>query len=132
MTFISFSLAFMMALFTFYVNQKIHKMRNIKILINTLFTVYGNENSFKEFKIDDVPTRLMNEIIEIEKLNDDNYYIDYQLKKLRQLRMVYFDFKDAETAIEEIHKINFVKLDKFFIIFAFLDVKLPNYIYVEC
>lgn len=132
MTFISFSLAFMMALFTFYVNQKIHKMRNIKILINTLFTVYGNENSFKEFKIDEVPTRLMNEIIEIEKLNDDNYYIDYQLKKLRQLRLVYFNFKDNESAIKEINDINFIKLDKFFVILAFLNIKLPKYIYIEC
>ena len=38
--------------------------------------------------------------------------------------MVYFDFKDAETAIEEIHKINFVKWDimyKFVLVWFFFS-----------
>jgi hypothetical protein len=125
MTFISFSLAFMMALITFYVNQRIHKMRNVKILINTLFSVYGNRDSFKEFNVEDVPARLMTEIIEIEKLNDDNYFIDYQLKKLRKLRMVYFNFHDVDSAVIEIENIKFKKLNKSFIVLAFLDIEIP-------
>jgi hypothetical protein len=58
-----FMFAFMLALLTFYVNQRIAKMTNIKILINTLFDIYGGEQAFDDFDSKEVATRLMNEII---------------------------------------------------------------------
>jgi hypothetical protein len=47
MSFTGFMFAFMLALLTFYVNQRIAKMTNIKILINTLFDIYGGEAAMK-------------------------------------------------------------------------------------
>jgi hypothetical protein len=47
MSFTGFMFAFMLALLTFYVNQRIAKMTNIKI-INTLFDIYGGEQAFDD------------------------------------------------------------------------------------
>jgi hypothetical protein len=66
MSFTGFMFAFMLALLTFYVNQRIAKMTNIKILINTLFDIVG-EQAFDDFDSKEVATRLMNEIINIER-----------------------------------------------------------------
>lgn len=123
--------AFLLAISTFYVNHRIQKMTNIKILLNSLFDIYGKENSYHDFNHSEVATRLMDEIINIEKLNDDNFYVNLELKKLKKLRLVYFHYTDGETANRQIKEINFIKLDRFFIIFAFLDIKLPNYIYIQ-
>lgn len=131
MSFFSFLGAFLMALLTFYVNQRIHKFTNIKILINSLFDIYGNEQAFNDFKHEETASRLMDEIINIEKINDDNFFVNIELKKLKKLRLVYFHFKDVETAKEKLNEINFHKLDRFFIILAFLDIKLPRYIYIQ-
>jgi hypothetical protein len=68
MSFTGFMFAFMLALLTFYVNQRIAKMTNI--LINTLFDIYGGEQAFDDFDSKEVATRLMNEIINIEKMNN--------------------------------------------------------------
>lgn len=131
--FITLTIGFWMAFITFYVNQRIHKMRNIKIIINSLFQIYGTSHVFEEFEAKDIPARLMDEIINIEKLSDDNFYIDWGLEKLRALRFAYFEYlthNDKELTIRQIENIKFAKLDKSFIILAFLDIKIP-YIYVR-
>jgi|TARA_R110000782_G_scaffold21299_1_gene57297 hypothetical protein len=125
MSFTGFLFAFALALSTFHVNQRIAKMTNVKILINSLFDIYGHE-SFDDFDGKEVATRLMNEIINIEKINDNNYYINLELKRVKKLRLVYYHFKDKNTATEEIKKIGFVSLNKSFIVLAFLDISLPR------
>lgn len=125
MTFTGFSIAFMLALTTFYVNQRIAKMTNIKILINTLFDIYGGEG-FDEFDSKEVASRLMDEIINIEKMNDNNFYINNELKTLRKLRLVYFNFFDKDKAKEEIKSLKFNKLGRSFIILSFFDLRFPQ------
>lgn len=131
MTFTGFIVAFSMALITFYVNQRLHKMLNIKITINSLFDIYGEEEFIEDFEPTEAAKRLMDEIIIIEKMNDDNFYIQLELKYLRKLRLVYFKYKNKEEAIDEIKKIGFQKLGRSFIILAYLNIKLPYYEYFK-
>jgi hypothetical protein len=49
MSFTGFYVCFYVSIITFYVNQRIAKMTNIKILINTLFDIYGGEQAFDDF-----------------------------------------------------------------------------------
>jgi hypothetical protein len=125
MSFTGFMFAFMLALLTFYVNQRIAKMTNIKILINTLFDIYGGEQAFDDFDSKEV-TRLMNEIINIEKMNDNNFYVNLELETLKELRLVYYRFTDKEIAKEQINSLCFNRLTRSFIILAFLDIIPPN------
>lgn len=125
MSFMGFFIAFMLALTTFYVNQRIAKMTNIKILINTLFDIYGGKR-FDEFDNKEVASRLMDEIINIEKMNDNNFYINNELKVLRKLRLVYFNFENKDKAREEIESLNFTKLGRSFIILSFIDLRFPK------
>jgi hypothetical protein len=122
MSFTGFMFAFMLALLTFYVNQRIAKMTNIKILINTLFDIYGGEQAFDDFDSKEVATRLMNEIINIEKMNDNNFYVNLELETLKELRLVYYRFTDKEIAKEQINSLCFNRLTRSFIILAFLDI----------
>jgi hypothetical protein len=126
MSFTGFMFAFMLALLTFYVNQRIAKMTNIKILINTLFDIYGGEQAFDDFDSKEVATRLMNEIINIEKMNDNNFYVNLELETLKELRLVYYRFTDKEIAKEQINSLCFNRLTRSFIILAFLDIIPPN------
>jgi hypothetical protein len=68
-------------------------MTNIKILINTLFDIYGGEQAFDDFDSSkEVATRLMNEIITIEKMNDNNFYVNLELETLKELRLYLLSF----------------------------------------
>jgi hypothetical protein len=100
-------------------------MTNIKILINSMFDIYGGEG-FEEFESKEVASRLMDEIINIEKMNDNNFYINIELKQLRKLRLIYFNFKDVESAKLEIKELKFNKLGRSFIILSFFDLRFPN------
>jgi len=117
-------IAFILALITFNINQRIQKFINIKILINSLFDIYGKEKSFHEHDMHDASIKLMDEIIEIEKKTDNDYYIDKQIVKLKKLRLLYFNKVSPELIEQELNKIKFEKLDKSFIILCFFNIKL--------
>lgn len=128
MSFISLTIAFWMAFITFYVNQSVHRLRSIKILINTLFYIYGNPNIFDELEPKDIPGKLMDEIIGLEKMHDDNFIISNEIDKLKKLRLAYFTYLehlDKNKTINEISQIKFVKLGNTFIILSFLNLRLP-------
>lgn len=125
--FISLTIAFWMAFITFYVNQSVHRLRNIKILINTLFYIYASPKIFEELEPKDIPGKLMDEIISLEKMHDDNFIISNEIEKLKKLRLAYFkylDHLDKEKTIEEISNIKFAKLGNTFIILSFLNLRL--------
>lgn len=128
MNFISLTVAFWMAFITFYVNQNVHKFRNIKILINTLFYIYGNPNIFHEMDPKDIPNKLLDEIIALEKMHDNNFAISNEIEKLKKLRMTYFNYLkhlDKDKTINEIKDIKFVKLGNTFILISFFNLRLP-------
>lgn len=127
MEYFGYIFAFYLAIITFYINHRIQKMINIKIIFNSLFDIYGSEESFANFEMSEVSRRLQDEIIDIEKLNDNNYYINEELKKLKKLRLVYFHYKDKKSAIKEIESISFKRLGRSFIILCFLDIKIPYF-----
>jgi hypothetical protein len=68
----------------------------------------------------------MNEIINIEKMNDNNFYVNLELETLKELRLVYYRFTDKEIAKEQINSLCFNRLTRSFIILAFLDIIPPN------
>jgi hypothetical protein len=72
-----------------------------------------------DFDSKEVATRLMNEIINIEKMNDNNFYVNLELETLKELRLVYYRFTDKEIAKEQINSLCFNRLTRSFIILAF-------------
>ena len=54
--------AFILALTTFYINHRLQKMLKIKITINSLFDIYGNENSIDNFDHNEANKSLQHEI----------------------------------------------------------------------
>ncbi len=120
-------ITFLMALFTFNVNHRIKRYLDIKIIINSLFELYGQVNSFKINDTKDVNHTLMNEIVGLEKMHDDNFYARIQINKLRKLRLMYFEYNENTTdeeLISRLKEINFRKLDRSFIILSFFNIKL--------
>lgn len=117
--------AFMLALITYYINQRIQKVVTIKILINSLFDIYGNANAFLENPPDEVASKLMIEIIEIEKKIDNEHQIEKEVEKLKKLRLIYFKFNNesVQDIEQKIAEIGFVKLSRAFIILSLLNIK---------
>lgn len=114
----------LIAIFSFHLNHKIKKVVDIKILINSLFELYGQEDSFTQYNAKEVNTQLMHEILTIEKMHDCNYYIKKQVDKLTQLRLLYFNYDTSKPIKEELVKINYKKLGGGFIIFTLLNLNL--------
>ena len=123
-----FILGVLVAMLTFHVNHKVKRIFDIKLLINTLFDVFGNVDSFIENDKHDVRVQLMNEILNIEKMHDGNFYVKIQLVKLKQLKKLY---SEKELTIyefeEELSKIKFRKLGRTFIILSILNLN-PDFI----
>jgi len=111
----------------YYINQRIQKLLNLKILINSLFDLYGRPSSFKEYDPKEVASKLMDEILNIEKTIDKEYYVEKQVAKLKQLRLIYFNYSndiDDNTIKNNIEKINFRNLDRGFMILCFFNIKI--------
>lgn len=120
---LQFTLGFILAFISFHINHRIKRVVDIKILINTLFDVYGNVEAFSEYNKSEVNQQLMNEILNVEKMHDNNHYVKVQVKKLKQLRKLYFDEECNEIFIsKELQKIKFKRLGRTFIILASLNV----------
>ena len=123
--------AFILALTTFYINHRLQKMLKIKITINSLFDIYGNENSIDNFDHNEANKSLQQEILILEKLNDNNYFITQEINKLKQLRKLYYELAHTREHMVKVNqiwfrnnveKIQFKKLTKSFIVLSFLDL----------
>lgn len=119
---IHFLLGILLAILTFHINHKLKKIIEIKILINTFFELYGNETAYKDYNVKDVNTQLMQEIVALEKMHDNNKYIKNEINKLKELRLIYFDF-NVETFNDKLKLIGFKKLGKNFIMLSFFNFK---------
>lgn len=125
---IQFLLGVFVAMLTFHINHKVKRIFDIKILINTLFDVFGNVDSFIENDKHDVRVQLMNEILNIEKMYDANFYVKNQIVKIKKLKSLYSEKEITIDDFEEaISKINFKKLGRTFIILAILNLN-PEFI----
>lgn len=115
-------LAILLAILSFHINHRLKKVFDIKILINSLFELYGTESAFTEYDQKDVNLQLMQEIVSIEKMYDNNQYIKKEINKLIELRLLYFNY-DEKNVKEKLKSIGFRKLGQPFIILSFLNVK---------
>lgn len=123
-------ITFLCAIFSFHFNHQLKKFNDIRIIINTLFEVYGKFEAFVDNDIKDTNQTLASEILAIEKLHDSNEYISEQVQKLRQLRRIYFKHSSTEHVSsykEEIERaikeINFKRLRRGFTLLAYLNIK---------
>jgi hypothetical protein len=119
-------ITFLIAIISFHVNHSLKRVTGIKVLINTIFDVYGNIEGFKMHLAKDVDNHLMKEIFELEKMHDDNYHVKKEIAKVKQLRRIYYDYSDKEKPdLEEVEKainnIEFERLGKSFLILVFFN-----------
>ena len=128
---IQFCLGILIAILTFHVNHKVKRIFDIKILINTLFDVFGTMDSFLLNNKNEVSNQLMNEILNVEKMHDNNFYVRNQINKLKELKKLY---GNDEMTIEEFEEclanINFKKLGRTFIILSILNLN-PDFITIN-
>jgi hypothetical protein len=127
---ITIFITFVLAIASFHFNHQLKKFNDIRIIINTLFEVYGKFEAFVDNDIKDTNHTLAAEILAVEKLHDSNEYISEQVQKLRQLRHLYFKHSSTEDIhvhkedIErEIKEINFKRLKRGFTLLAYLNIK---------
>ena len=123
--------ALTLALTTFYINHRLQKMLKIKITINSLFDIYGKEESIDNFDHNEANKSLQQEILILEKLNDNNHFITQEINKLKQLSKLYYELANTRQNMVKVNKtwfknnvekIRFRKLTKSFIVLSFLDL----------
>jgi hypothetical protein len=119
---VQFLLGVLLAMLSFHINHNLKKVIDIKILINSLFELYGSELSYRDYNPKDVNIQLMQEIVMLEKMYDNNKYIKNEINKLIELRLIYFAFNER-TFNTQLKQIGFKKLGKNFIILSFLNLK---------
>lgn len=124
---LSFLLGVLVAILTFHINHKVKRVFDIKLLINTLFDVFGNVESFIENDKHDVNLKLMNEILFIEKMHDDNLYVKLQIQKLTLLKKLYNSDITPIEFEQKLKEINFKKLGRTFIILTIFNLN-PEFI----
>lgn len=68
--------AFGLAVVSFYINHRIKRAIEIKVIVNTLFDLFGNPKAVRYNDPLGVAQILMNEIISLEKLHDGNGFVE--------------------------------------------------------
>jgi len=124
---LSFLLGVLVAILTLHINHKVKRVFDIKLLINTLFDVFGNVESFIENDKHDVNLKLMNEILSIEKMHDNNLYVKLQIEKLTLLKKLYNSDITPIELEQKLKEINFKKLGRTFIILTIFNLN-PEFI----
>ena len=127
-------IAFMLAVITYYINNRLQRIIQIKIAINSLFKMFGESNVNKcDYKASIACDILLQEILRIENLYDINPYIEKEIKKLKKLRLLYkaqFNkgniYSFDNDFIDQIKALDYTYLDKNFIIISFLNFKLKS------
>lgn len=119
-------ITFLIAIISFHVNHSLKRITGIKVLINTIFDVYGNIEGFKMHLPKEVDNHLMKEIFELEKMHDNNYHVRKEIAKVKQLRKIYYKFsKEEDPNLEEVEKaiaeIDHTRLGKSFLILVFFN-----------
>ena len=119
---LQFFLGVLVAILTFHINHKVKRVFDIKLLINTLFDVFGSVESYIENNKDDVRLKLMNEIFNIEKMHDNSFYVNLQIKKLNSLKNLYNDELTSVEFEQKVKEINFKKLGRTFVTLTILNL----------
>lgn len=111
----------------FQVNHRIKRLYDIKILINSIFDLFGKVESFSINDPKDINNQLMQEIINLEKMHDNNNIVEKEIRKIRKLRLIWFNHStnsmEPKQISEGLAEINFNDLGTGFIILAFFNVK---------
>lgn len=115
--------AIFVAIVSFQINHRIKRLYDIKVIINSLFELYGTAKVFEEHDPKEANLQISQEILSLEKMHDENRFISREIKKLRDLRMIYLHVSQgADVNIEiEMKKIGFHKLGRSFLILAFFN-----------
>lgn len=132
MDFVNLTVGFWLAIITFQINRRVQKMTNIKIALNSLFDMFGDISAIREdYEYENVKNILLNEIINLEKLHDNNYYVTIELRRLKKLQNIYYKlYKEEITedqAIRRLKNIKFNPLNKSFIVLAFFNIKITYF-----
>jgi len=116
-------LAIFVAIVSFQINHRIKRLYDIKIIINSLFDLYGNSTVFSDHDPKEANLQISQEILSLEKMHDQNLFISREIKRLRDLRMIYLRVSQGtEVDVEaEMKKIGFHKLGRSFLILAFFN-----------
>ena len=103
--------------------QPIFRLRIFVIFACCIFDIYGNVEAFSEYNAKEVNQQLMQEILNVEKMHDNNYYVKMQVHKLKELRKLFFhDECDKEFIKSELNRIKFKRLGRTFMILAILNL----------
>jgi hypothetical protein len=115
--------AIFVAIVSFQINHRIKRLYDIKVIINSLFELYGNSEVFKDHDPKEANLQISQEILSLEKMHDENRFISREIKKLRDLRMIYLHVSQGlEVNVEsEMRKVGFTKLGKSFLILSFFN-----------
>lgn len=124
MTYSQFILTFILAIITYAINQRINKLLNIKVVINSLYDIYYTDEALQTWALEKIAEKLMDEILDLEKSNDQNFYIDLEIKKLRELQKKFLTLEKSEIE-NEIKNSNHKRLNKSFVVLSFFDIEIP-------
>ena len=125
-------ITFIFTIITFHVNHQLKKFNDIRIIINTLFEIFRDDDDvLNHYSPETVHTTLSYEILQIEKMHDANSYVEEQMKFLRQMRNEYYNravnpFYEPKELKENLSKINFKRLGRGFTILAYLNIRIYN------
>lgn len=112
-----------MGIIVFDINHKLKRIIEIKIIINTLFELYDLDK-LKDNDPEKVYDVLSAEILQLEKMHDNNFYVKTQINKLNMLRLKYKQLSlKEEINTLGINQINFKRLDRKFIVLCFFNPK---------
>jgi hypothetical protein len=125
MTTINIIITFSLAILTFHVNHRLKKFHDIKIIINSLFELFGNIQDFNLNNSKEVNVQLSLEILALEKMHDSNKFVAEQIEKLKELRKIYFISSTNDSKLEEVEKqlsdVKFKRLGMTFVILSFFN-----------
>lgn len=123
MTSLQLFITFLMGIIVFDINHKLKRIIEIKIIINTLFELYDLDK-LKDNDPEKVYDVLSAEILQLEKMHDNNFYVKTQINKLNMLRLKYKQLSlKEEINTLGINQINFKRLDRKFIVLCFFNPK---------
>jgi hypothetical protein len=119
---------FIMGILVYNVNQSINRVVTIKTTINTLFGIFGNRLNFKDEDCDYIYKLLIDEILSLEKMHDNNYYVFKQINKLRQLKDLYHKMSSGDPVdlARELYDIKFRPLGRSFVILSLLNIHIDG------
>lgn len=118
-------ITFVLAVGSFYINHRIKRAIEIKVLINTLWDIFGCPETIEDHDPIEVSKVLMNEIINLEKLHDGNRFVEKETKMLGSLRNLWFRLGKGSLGpigfTQDLNKIPRKKLGIAFVLLVFFN-----------